>query len=142
MPDNTKNIREKSVGVIGSVSGTASILGSWQICHSLCMGLIALLGLVGITVTGMPFLFLTTIAVPLWIIAVILLGITALLYIKKKCISKNLIILNSGIILAGTPFNQIDNYRAVFWIIGGAIALSGIALMIKDKISKKKCARC
>lgn len=135
-------IRENAVGVTGSVSGAVSILGSWQVCHSVCLGLIALLSVVGITVTGMPLLFLTKIAVPLWLIAVALLGIVVYLYVKLHCISRNLILLNSGLIIAGTPFQAVQQYQQAFWIIGGGIALAGIALFAKGRLKKKKCERC
>ncbi len=135
-------IKEKAMGVTGSVSGAASILGSWQVCHSVCLGLIALLSVMGITLTGMPLLFLTKIAVPLWLIALALLGVVLYFYVKRHCISKNLILLNSGLIIAGTPFQAVRQYQQAFWIIGGGIALVGIALFAKGKIKKKKCKRC
>ncbi|HLC61870.1 MAG TPA: hypothetical protein VJI52_02540 [Candidatus Nanoarchaeia archaeon] len=134
-----KNLKEKFIGASGSVSGAASVLGSWQICHSLCLGLIALLGVVGITVTGMPLFFLTNIAVPMWTIAVLLLAVTIIVYTQKKCISKNLIIFNSGLILAGTPFQSVQKFSAYFWVVGGLIAACGIFLFVKDKIKGKKC---
>src|SRR3989338_5629834 len=98
---------EKAIGAVGSISGTASILGSWQVCHSICLGIIALLGIIGITVVGMPLLFLTKIAIPLWAIAILLLIITIILYLKKKCISRGWILLNTGLIIAGIPFQQV-----------------------------------
>jgi len=133
-----KNIKEKAVGATGSISGAASILGSWQVCHSICLGLIALLGVIGITVTGMPLL-LTKVAVPLWTIAVLLLIITIIVYTQKKCISKNLLIFNSGLIIAGTPFQSVQQFSLFFWIIGGAIALAGIVFFVRDKMKGDKC---
>ncbi len=138
-------IREKAVGVIGGVSGisgAASVLGSWQVCHSVCLGLIALLSVVGITLTGMPLLFLTKIAVPLWLIAVALLGVVLCFYFRMHCISRNLILLNSGLIIAGIPFTKLQQYQQAFWAIGGSVALAGIALYVKSRVKKKKCGRC
>ncbi len=134
-----KNIKEKLIGASGSVSGAASILGSWQVCHNVCLGIIALLGIIGITVVGMPLLFLTKIAVPIWTVAVILLLVTIAIYTKKKCISKNLIIINSGLIIAGTPFQPLQKFSILFWTVGGILAVAGISLFIKDKIEKRKC---
>jgi len=132
-----KNLKEKLIGATGSVSGAASILGSWQICHNICMGLIAALSLIGITIIGMPLLFLTKIAVPVWSIAVILLIITTLIYMKKPCISRNLIIINSGLIIAGIPFQSLQKFSVFFWAIGGILALAGISFFIKEKMQKK-----
>ena len=125
--------KEKLIGATGSASGAASILGSWQICHNICLGLIALLGILGITVTGMPLLFLTQIAVPIWLVAVGLLLVTAYLYIRKRCISNRLLLFNSGLILAGVPFQPLQRFSLFFWIAGGAIAAAGIVLFIRDK---------
>ena len=130
-------MKDKVIGATGSISGAASVLGSWQVCHSVCLGIIALLGMLGIAVTAMPLLFLTKIAIPIWLAAVGLLLITWLLYKKKKCISKNLIILNTGLIIAGTPFEGVRNFSFVFWIIGGILALAGIALMVRERKSKR-----
>ena len=137
-----KNIKEKIISSTGSISGVASILGSWQVCHNVCLGLIALLSVIGITIVGMPLEFLTRIAIPLWTFAFLLLIITLLLYIKKKCISKNLIIVNSGLIIAGVPFQAIQKFSIYFWIIGGLLATFGIFLFIKNKINKKGCKEC
>ncbi|MBS3101916.1 hypothetical protein J4458_00535 [Candidatus Woesearchaeota archaeon] len=134
-----KNLKEKIIGATGSLSGAASILGSWQVCHNICLGLIALLGVIGITVVGMPLLFFTKIAVPMWTIAVILLFVTILIYTRKKCISKNLIILNSGLLVAGIPFQPLQKFSVFFWTIGGILALAGISFFIKEKIEKKRC---
>jgi len=133
-----RKLKEKLIGTTGSISGAASIIGSWQICHNICLGIVALLGVLGITVVGMPLAFLTKWAVPLWSAAVILLAVTIIIYIKKKCISKNLIILNSGLIIAGIPFQPLQKFSIFFWIIGGTIALIAIILFIKNKIQKRR----
>lgn len=138
----TKSVKEKLVGAAGTASGTASILGSWQICHNLCLGIIALLAIMGITLTGMPLLFFTKIAIPLWIIAIILLVIVIYFYIKKHCISKGLILFNLGLIIAGTPLKSVQSFQIVFWIIGGITTISGISFSIKDKLAKKNMRRC
>ncbi|MBR9699336.1 hypothetical protein GOV09_02680 [Candidatus Woesearchaeota archaeon] len=132
-----KNMNEKIVGSTGSISGIASILGSWQICHNVCLGIIALLSIIGITVVGMPLAFLTKIAVPVWSVAFGLLILTIALYMRKKCISRNLLIVNSGLIIAGTPFQSVQQFNVYFWIVGGILAILGISLFIKDKIQKK-----
>ncbi len=134
-----KTIKEKIIGSVGSVSGAASVLGSWQICHNVCLGIIAALGLIGITLTGMPLAFLTNIAIPMWSAAVILLLATIYMHSRKMCISKNLIILNSGLIVAGVPFQQLQQFSVFFWAIGGILALAGISLFIKERMQKKVC---
>ncbi len=144
---------EKAIGASGSVSGAASILGSWQVCHNICLGIVALLSIIGITITGMPLLFLTKVAVPFWIAAIILLAITIALYFTKKCISGKLILFNSGLIIIGIPFSPVQKYSLFLWITGGALSLTAIFLFIKDITEKnrrkkhnhenhKKCGKC
>ncbi|MBS3112046.1 hypothetical protein J4459_02175 [Candidatus Woesearchaeota archaeon] len=128
--------KEKLVGITGSLSGITSILGSWQVCHNICLGLITLLSLVGITLIGMPLFFLTKIAVPVWIFAVLMLILVFYFYIKRGCISRELILFNLGIILAGIPFKFLENFRIVFWIIGSILVFVSIISYIKGR--KKK----
>ena len=132
-----KNPKEKLIGATGTLSGFSSILGSWQVCHNVCLAIIFALSLIGITITGMPLLFLTKIAVPLWTIAVLLLVVTTILYQTRKCISRNLIILNAGLIIAGVPLKPLQQYSVFFWVIGGLISLVAVILFIKERIKKK-----
>jgi hypothetical protein len=129
-----RNAKERLIGATGSVAGIASILGTWQACHNVCLALVGFLSILGITVIGMPLVFLTEVAIPVWTVAVILLTITAILYIKKKCISSRLLLVNSGLIIAGVPFPFLQQFTEIFWIIGGALVVTGISLFIKDKI--------
>ncbi len=138
----TTYLKEKIIGATGSVSGAASVLGSWQICHSVCLAIVAMLSVIGITVVGMPLAFLTTIAVPMWSIAAGLLLVTLILYFTKKCISSRMILFNSGLIVAGVPFQAVKSLSPLFWAVGGALAATGVGLYVKDKLDKKKCQRC
>lgn len=137
MTKNKNKIIEKTGSITSSISGVASFLGGYQVCHNVCLGIIALLSIIGITLVGMPLLFLTKVAIPFWIVAVALLGITLIFYFQKKCISKNLILLNSGIIIAGIPFKSLQDYSIIFWIIGSFLVLLSILFFIKDKIKKQ-----
>lgn len=130
-----KLIMEKTATLSSSLSGTLSFLGGYQVCHNVCLGIIALLALIGITVVGMPLLFLQKVAIPFWTIAVLLFAVTLALYFKKKCISKNLLILNSGIIIAGIPFKAVQNYMVMFWIVGGTLVVLSLLFYIKGKIA-------
>lgn len=132
-----KYLKEKLAGIAGSVSGIASVLGSWQVCHTICLAIVALLAVIGITIVGMPLAFLTTVAVPLWTIAFILLLVTFGLYFKKGCISKKLLLFNSGVIIAGVPFQPVQDYQKYLWVIGGLIVAASIYMFVMDKINKK-----
>ncbi len=133
-----KTVKEKGTGVLGIFSGIASFLGSYQVCHSACLALISLLSLVGITVAGMPLLFLTQVAIPFWITAFVLFIITLVIQLKKGCMSNNMILFNGGVLVAGIPFAPFQKYSLFLWIIGGSIALLAVVFFVKDKITKMK----
>ena len=135
---STRHIKDKAVGLAGSLSGVTSFLGSYQVCHNLCMGTIALLSLIGVTVVGMPLLFLTKVVVPFWIAALGLLLITLLVYLNKRCVSGKLLIFNSGLVVAGVPFRQLQQFSLLFWSVGGALVALSLLSFLKDKISKKR----
>lgn len=131
------NLKEKILSASGSVSGAASILGSWQICHAVCLGIIALLSVVGIVVVGMPLLFLTKIAVPMWIFAAVLFGITVTIYITKKCISRTVLLLNAGLLIAGIPFQAVQSFSPYLWSIGGTVSSVGIVFFVREKMTER-----
>lgn len=124
--ENT-SITEKMAGGASTASGALSFIGGWQVCHNICLGLIGVLAVIGISVEGMPLEFLQVYAVPLWTIALVLLGITGYMYVKHKCISKNLLAGNLGLIIAATPFKEIEPFQIAFWIIG--FGLVGVAVI-------------
>ncbi len=130
-------LKEKLISASGSLSGVTGFLGSYQVCHNLCITTIALLSLIGITVAGMPLLFLTKVAVPFWTAAVALLLVTVWIYLKKHCIQEKLIIFNSGLIVAGVPFQPLRQFSPIFWTAGGALVALSIILLIKDKLARK-----
>ncbi len=131
-------VREKLASISSSVSGALSFLGGYQVCHNVCLGIIAVLSLIGITVVGMPLLFLQKVAVPFWIAALVLFAITLGLYFKMRCISRNLLLLNSGILLASVPFSWTQPILPFLWTAGGAIVIISILLIVQEKVRKHK----
>ncbi len=133
-----KHLREKFVSSSGSISGVASVLGSWQMCHNVCLGIIVLLSVIGITIVGMPLLFLTKVALPLWVIALLMFCLTLWFYFKHHCISRTLILINAGLLIAGIPFAILQKYSIMLWVMGGILIAGGIVLYVKDKLSGGK----
>ena len=132
------NLKEKILGGTGSISGALSFLGGYQVCHNACLGLIALLTLLGFTVAGMPLLFLTKVAIPFWIAALTLVIITLILNYKKIIkISGNIILLNSGLIIAGIPFQNLQQFSYIFWITGGVLVLFSVGWYFFDRFKAK-----
>ena len=131
------DIKEKILGGTGSISGALSFLGSYQVCHNACLALVAFLTFLGFVVAGMPLLFFSKIAVPFWIAAISLLIMTIILKYKKIMnFSNKMILFNSGLIIAGVPFQQLQEFNYVFWIIGGVLVTFSIGWYLYEKIVK------
>ena len=127
-------LKEKILGGTGSISGTLSFLGSYQVCHNACLALVTFLTFLGFAVAGMPLLFLTKVAIPFWIAAISLLAIAIILkYRKIMNISEKVILLNSGLIIAGVPFQQVQQFNYVFWIVGGILVTFSIGWYLYEK---------
>ena len=136
--NNSKTHKEKFLSFFSGLSGSLSFLGGWQVCHNLCLGIIALLSLIGITVVGMPLLFLTQYAIYFWSVAVLLLIPTIIIYWKnRKCMSNKLILLNIGIVIASVPFAWLQAYQIAFWLIGGSIIFWSAWMFLKPRIISK-----
>ena len=133
-----KQVKEKILETSGSITGTLSFLGGYQVCHNACTALIAFLTFLGFAVAGMPLLFLTKVAIPFWIAAVSLLIIMLALNYKKIIpLSNKMLLFNSGLIIAGIPFQQIQQFNYIFWIVGGTLTVFGIGWYFYDKFKKK-----
>ena len=133
-----QSIKEKVLGTTGGLTGALSFLGGYQVCHNACLALVAFLTFLGFTVAGMPLLFLTKVAIPFWSAAVLLLILTITLKYKKIFhISDKVILLNSGLIIAGIPFQQIQQFNYIFWTVGGILVIFSLGWYIYDKVKKK-----
>lgn len=132
--NNGKTHRERFLSLFSGLSGGLSFLGGWQVCHNLCLGIIALLSIIGITVVGMPLLFLTEYAIYFWSFAVILLILILFMYWKnRKCMSVKPILFNIGIVIASVPFAQMQSYQIAFWTIGGILIASSVWMFLKPR---------
>lgn len=141
-PNKLLQAKEKLISSASSVSGLTGIFSSYNVCHNICTAAIALLSVVGITIAGMPLLFLQKVALPIWVLAVALFFATLLLYLKNRhCMSKNMLVANFGLLTIGTPFVQETAYKPYFWAAGGIIVAYSAIMVIKGKISSKKKAK-
>ncbi len=130
----SKTHKERFLSLFSGLSGSLSFLGGWQVCHNLCLGIIALLSLIGISVVGMPLLFLNQYAAYFWSAAVLLLIPTLVMYWKnRRCMSYKLILFNVGIVIASVPFVALKSYQAAFWLIGGILIASSAWMFVKAK---------
>lgn len=122
----------KALTAANAAVGGMGIISSYNVCHSLCMGIIAVLSFFGIFITGMPLLFLTKYQLYFWTFGIIILAIAAGLYFwKGPCISKKMIVANGGLLLAGFPFAR--GYDFVFIVIGFGIVLVTILVYLFER---------
>ncbi|MEK6909897.1 MAG: hypothetical protein AABW61_02350 [Candidatus Aenigmatarchaeota archaeon] len=134
--NKSKVSKGKFMNFSSCISGSLSFLGGWQICHNVCLGIIAALSLIGITIVGMPLLFLTKYAIYFWLIAVLLLIPTLIMYWKnRKCMPKNIILANIGIIIAAIPFASLQPYQVIFWSTGGILIGTAVFSYVKNRLS-------
>lgn len=131
-----KGLKENIASAISGFSGLMGVFSSWAVCHNVCTAAIALLAIIGITVTGMPLLFLQSVAVPFWTAAVILLiALLVLKWRKMGCLSGKMLLLNSGLVVMGTPFGT--QFRQLFWLVGGALVLAAAFSFVKGKVGRR-----
>lgn len=132
------SIKSKFLNSISGFSAFLSTIGSsWSLCHSICLALITALAGIGIVLTGMPLLFLFEYNLYLWGAAVLLLIPSTIMFLRNpKCISRNLMLFNFGVIIAGIPTNLV-NLQPFSWLIGGALVLAAISMFIKSKLEKR-----
>ena len=122
------NLKEKILLRINTVTGSLGFFSGYQVCHSICLSVIAFLSIFGITLNFLPFLFLQKYNLLFWSIAFVLLILSLILYLlKPKCISKNAIIFNAGVIVAGIPFKEVESFQIIFWSAG--ILLIGFTVL-------------
>ncbi len=113
-------MQKKYAAYASTASSGASILGAAQVCHYACLGVIAALSFIGITLSGMPLLFLTKYAPLFWGIAVLFFALT---FVYRHCLSRSILTANAGLLIAGFPFTT---QPYIFWIVGGIVFTLGI----------------
>ncbi len=117
----------KAITCISTVSGVASFLGAYNVCHGLCMAIIAVLAGIGILIVGMPFAWLQPYSIYLWFLAIGLLGLNLLLY-KRHCVSQRGVLFNIGVIILAVPFAIPLLLNIAFWLSGAFIIFAAITL--------------
>src|SRR3990167_3028862 len=99
----------------GATAFTTLVITSHNFCHYLCLGVVALLSIAGITAAGMPLMWLEDYAVYFWGMGLIFLAVSFyLLYTRPFCISKNAIMANSGLLIIAVPIT-VGSLNYGFW---------------------------
>lgn len=127
-----RNKEGKFLGLAGTASGASGIISLHNVCHTVCLGVVAALSIFGIAVSSTALMFLQDYNLLFWSMGVFFLVLSLTLYAKLgKCISQRLIVFNAGLVLAGTPF--LPALQIAFWAAGFSIAVLVSLIYIKDK---------
>jgi hypothetical protein len=127
-------LKERLVGAGGVLSGSSSIISAHNVCHSVCLAVVAALSIVGITVSSDILMFLQDYNFAFWTVGIIFLIAALWLYSKRPhCMPKNLIIANAGLLVIGIPFDFLHNHGWVLWLIGGSVVLFAVYSYVKGK---------
>src|SRR3989344_2552054 len=125
-----KQNHKRIFGIAGGVSGAGSVISAHNVCHALCLAVVAFLSVFGIIVSSDVLMWLQDYNLFFWSMGLLFLGISlVLLYIKGNCISKKMIVLNSGLLIIGFPFLQ----NLIVWIPGILIVLFSVGWYLRDK---------
>lgn len=121
----------------GTASGIGSIISVHNVCHSLCLGVAGLLSIFGIIISSSSLMFLQNYNMLFWGMGMFFLALSLFLLAKyPNCMPKHMIVINVGLLIIGLPFFQYAKFNFVFWVIGGLIALIGIAMWINKRWNK------
>ncbi len=116
----------KAVSGINTAAGGMGIISAHNVCHAICESLVGIAAVFGITGIGMPLAFLIDYNIYFWAMAFAFLLIGLVLLISKKCVSKNMMIFNGGIVLIGVPFSFLTPVLPAFWIGGSVLVLFSV----------------
>ncbi len=110
-------------GIIGSVGSLSNV------CHSLCMSIVSLFAVLGITLNILPLMFIQTYRLYFWLVAFVFTALAVYFFIKQKkyfARDRNFIILNTGLLIFALPFYFLADYMDFFRFVGGVIAIIGL----------------
>lgn len=130
-------LKNRLFGSGGTASGILGGLGSLHnICHSICLTIVAVLAVFGISTSILPLMFLQTYQMYFWWAALVFTGVSYYFYMKQRrhrALDRNLLIINIGLLTFGLPFKQISDYRDFFRFIGTSATTIGIFLLVFSK---------
>ncbi len=128
-----KKSEDKRVRYASIAASTATIISAHNVCHTLCLGIIAFLAVFGIAITGMPLGFLLDYNIYFWFMALGTLAVMLAMIIKNwGCVSNKTLLFNFGLLIAGFPFasGAIQNFLL---LVGGLLAITAVGWFAYEK---------
>lgn len=122
----------KIVGAATAVSGAGSFISAHNVCHTICLGAVAVLSFFGIAASSDILMFLQDYNPIFWTMGIFFLFLSLLLLVKYgPCISKKMIVGNVGLLFIGVPFFK--DISGLFMVLGSSILLVSILTYLDDK---------
>src|SRR3989338_9429092 len=131
-----RNGKSRVSAIASGTTGAASIISAHNVCHAVCLGVVAVLSLFGIALSSTALMFLQDYNLLFWSMGLFFLLISAALYVRLGCVSTKAMTANAGIIIAGVPF--FPTAQVAFWIVGGAIFLITLGQYMKQRFNRKR----
>lgn len=128
------SLRSRLFGSGGTASGVLGGIGSvHNVCHSLCVSIVSIAALFGITLNILPLMFLQTYQLYFWRAAFIFTIASLYFYLKQKhksVFDRNLLLINYGMLTFGLPLSGfLADYSDFFRFIGISLAVAGVFLL-------------
>lgn len=137
MKTRFEQIKSRFLPAGSTVSGAMGALGSvHNVCHSVCVAIVSLLSLVGISLSILPLMFLQTYQAYFWFAAFVFTLLALRFYVlqpQRPAHNRNWLLLNSGFLLFGLPFRQLADYMDFFRFVGISLVLIGLLLFMFGK---------
>ena len=137
MGDIAVTLKTRLLGSGGTTSGVLGGIGSiHNVCHSLCMALVSILAVFGISMNILPLMFLQTYQMYFWLGALVFTLASLHFYLQQRlhvARDRNLLFINVGLLLFGLPFHQLADYMDFFRFAGGSLAIIGLFLILFGK---------
>jgi len=130
-----RNGKSRVSAIASGTTGAASIISAHNVCHAVCLGVVAVLSLFGIALSSTALMFLQDYNLLFWSMGLFFLLISAALYVRLGCVSTKAMTANAGIIIAGVPF--FPTAQVAFWIVGGAIFLVTLGQYMKQRFNRR-----
>lgn len=129
--------KERLLASGGTVSAGLGALGSsYNVCHSVCMAIVSVLAVIGITLNVLPLMFLQTYQHYFWWAAFLMTMGALYIYLmqkKQRLRDRNLLLLNAGFLMYGLPYKQLADYTDFFRFVGVSVVLSAVFLLFFAK---------
>ncbi len=132
----TTSKEARITGAASTASAGGAIAGIHNVCHSICILAVAVLSVFGVMIAADSLMWLQDLALPFWTFGVAMLALTMLMRMGMgPCISLKLLIANTGLLIIGVPFVQMQPFAPVFWVAGSAVTMYAVLWYLDERLS-------